>query len=383
MSLFTYGTFLLEKVKLKRVAFVQPSSTHAFALPSMAAQIDIDGTNSARGAIGLDKYYENITLEPSIFVMDPYHPDAIASLVATPGVRIVLPSDPERDQFRKEATIILLRSDTRITADDLESSEKLKCIVKQGVGMDNVDLQAAARLGIKVYNTPGLNSEAVAELTLTMALSLARRMPEMDRRIRSGETIIRSQTLGLSLFQKTLGIVGIGNIGVALAHKWLGAMDGQVIAFDPFSDGKLCETLPQDKFRRVATLEELLGLADVVSLHVPLTTSTHNSISNKQFAQMKPNSILLNASRGGVVDEKALLEVLKTGKLFGVGLDAVEIEPPTLDNYAHLLQFPNVAILPHVGASTIENQSLSGIVAAEIALEVSLGRKVSRGNRLI
>lgn len=320
---------------------------------------------------------------PSIFVMDPYHPEAIAKLQAASGLRIVLPSDPARNEYQKEAIALLLRSDTKLSAKDLSKCEKLQCIVKQGVGVDNVDLGAAAKLGIRVYNTPGFNSEAVAELSLALAVSLARRVPEIDRRIRAGEEVMRRDTLGLSLYQKTLGIVGIGNIGVAFGKKWIGAMDGNVVGFDPFLDANQTIALPKAKFHRVNSLKELLNTADVVSLHVPLTSSTRNSISREQFVQMKPGAILLNAARGGVVDEEALLEVLKTGKLFGVGLDAVEVEPPTMATYSHLLHFPNVTILPHVGASTKENQSLSGIVAAETALEVSHGKEVSRGNRLV
>ena len=342
-----------------------------------------DASNGTMPSGTVSKSHNEDPSQPAIFVMDPYHPDAIAKLQAASGMRIVLPSDPARNEYQKEAMTLLLRSDTILSAKDLAKCEKLQCIVKQGVGVDNVDLGAAAKLGIRVYNTPGLNSEAVAELSLALAVSLARRVPEMDRRIRAGEEIMRSKTLGLSLFRKTLGIVGIGNIGVAFGNKWIGAMNGNVVGFDPFLDEKQTISLPQAKFHRVTSLKELLNTADVVSLHVPLTSSTRNSISQDQFAQMKPNAILLNASRGGVVDEEALLEVLRTGKLFGVGLDAVEIEPPTMATYSRLLQFPNVTILPHVGASTIENQSLSGIVAAETALEVSHGKESTRGNRLV
>ncbi|RGP76557.1 hypothetical protein FLONG3_5219 [Fusarium longipes] len=318
--------------------------------------------------------------KPSVYVLDPYHPDALAALKQCTEIITILPTDPEKQKYTENATAIMLRSETRLGAEQLSQCMKLKFIVKQGVGVDNIDLEAAASHGIKVYNTPGLNGEAVAEHTLTLALTLARRITEIDRRIRNGESIVRSQTLGKSLFRKTLGVVGMGNIGFAVAKKWRGAMDGKVIAYDPFSDGKHWRSTFGDSFTQVSSLHDVLKASDVVTLHIPLTSSTENSISTKEFDMMNNGAILLNCSRGGIVDEAALLKALKSGKLFGVGLDAMVTEPPTLEAYPELLAQPNVILTPHVGASTMENQSQSGLAVVDITLALLRGE--DKGNRV-
>lgn len=320
--------------------------------------------------------------KPVIGVLDPYHPDAVTHLRNDSSVDAIIRSDKDGRSVFEEAEAVLIRSETRLGAKEFAEFKKLKYVVKQGVGVDNVDLQAAAQAGIEVYNTPGLNSEAVAELALALALSLSRRIPEIDRGIRAGKTVIRSRTLGTSLFRKTLGVVGMGNIGVSLARKWVGAMEGEVLAFDPYYNGKTWEDiLPVGaKVRRVTTLDELLQGSDVVSLHVPLTGSTRKMISTAQFNVMREGSILLNCARGGIVDEVALADALTSGKLAGVGLDAMEIEPPTKDAYSTILAHENVVLTPHVGASTIENQRDSGIAVVEVALNLVKGER--SGNRV-
>lgn len=310
---------------------------------------------------------------PSIFVIDPYHVSALARLTENKAVNVVLPTDPRKSEWLQYATAVLVRSETRISAEILEQAgHKLKFIVKQGVGVDNIDLEAAQAKGIKVYNTPALNSEAVAELTIGLAFCVSRRICEFDRLIRNGEKVVRSKMLGHSLFGKTLGVIGMGNIGVEVAKKWIGAMAGSVIAFDPYApEGAWSDKMAESGIRRVQTLEEVLGVADVVSLHVPLTSSTKNLLSRKRIALMKEGSILLNCSRGGIVDEDALLHALNIGHLFGAGLDAVAIEPPTLEAYGNtLLSHPRVVVTPHVGASTEENQEKSGLAAVQIALDL-------------
>ncbi|KAH8178375.1 d-isomer specific 2-hydroxyacid dehydrogenase, NAD binding domain-containing protein [Sarocladium implicatum] len=344
----------------------------------MAIQTDSNTFNPMAKELGSGSREPTL---PSVFVLDPYHRDAIEVLSAAGDIDLVLPGDSRRDAYYEEATVILLRSETQIRARDLQKCKKLQAIVKQGVGTDNIDVKAAKELGIKVYNTPGLNSETVAELSITLALSLARRIPEIDRRLRSGESIVRSQTLGISLYGKTLGLVGMGAIACSLAKKWIAAMDGNVVGFDPFYNEKMWSSLPQDKITRVESLEEMLAAADVVSIHVPLTEKTRNMISTAELALMKRNAILINAARGGIVNEKALLATLKEGKLFGVGLDALEIEPPTLESCRELLSFPNVIVTPHVGASTVENQSRSGVATVEIALSLARGQEA--GNRVV
>jgi D-3-phosphoglycerate dehydrogenase len=318
--------------------------------------------------------------KPSVYVLDPYHPDALAALQQSPEINTILPTDPEIQNYAENATAIMLRSETRLGAEEFAKCKKLMFVVKQGVGVDNIDLEAAASHGIRVYNTPGLNGEAVAEHTLALALSLARRVTEIDRRTRSGETIVRSQTLGKSLYKKTLGVIGMGNIGLAVAKKWVGAMEGSIIAYDPFSDGKHWRSTFGECFTQAPDLHDVLKTSDVVTLHIPLTSSTENSISTAEFDVMKDGAILLNCSRGGIVDESALLVALKSGKLFGTGLDAMVTEPPTLEAYPELLALPNVILTPHVGASTVENQSQSGLAVVDTTL--ALLRGDAKGNRV-
>lgn len=243
-------------------------------------------------------------------------------------------------------------------------------MIKQGVGVDNIDLTSASAHGVAVYNTPGLNSEAVAELALTLPLALARRVCEFDRRIRKGEVVKRTEMLGMGLYRKTVGIVGMGNIGYEVAKKWRGACESLIVAYDPVAKADAWSDIPH---QRVRTLEELLKVADVVTLHVPLLDSTRGMIGQREFEMMKENVILVNCARGGVVDEKALVKALKEGKIWGAVLDALEVEPPTLEVYKELLESEKVIVTPHIGASTVDNQSRSGVAVVETLLAVLRG----------
>ncbi|PVH80526.1 hypothetical protein DL98DRAFT_191338 [Cadophora sp. DSE1049] len=310
-----------------------------------------------------------ITGNPHIYVLDPYHPDAISLLQNTPDIQFTLPSDPQKKNWHQDAVGIIIRSETQTTASDFSRAPHLRVVVKQGVGVDNIDLAAAKAHNVAVHNTPALNSEAVAELALALPLELARRIPEVDRRIRRGETVVRSKLLGVSLFRKTVGVVGMGNIGREVAKKWIGACESRVLAYDPvapadiWSDSGISHT-------RVSTLDELLREVDVLTLHVPLLESTRGMIGSRELALMKSTSILVNCARGGIVDESALAAALKEERIWGAVLDAVEDEPPTLEKQRGLLENERVVIMPHVGASTRENQSRSGVVVVEILLAV-------------
>jgi D-3-phosphoglycerate dehydrogenase / 2-oxoglutarate reductase len=314
---------------------------------------------------------------PSVYVLDPYHLDAVEALRRERGIRLVLPPDARKDEALDRATAILLRSDTRVTAEDIgKAGSSLKFICKQGVGYDNVDVAAAKARKIGVYNTPGINSESVAELTIALALCIARRITEFDCKIRSGEKVVRSQMLGKSLFRKTLGIIGMGAIGREVAKKWTSAMNGTVIGFDPIAaEGAWTDIFDATTFTRATSLTDLVRTADVISLHVPLTEHTRNMISEQEFAIMKEDAILLNCARGGIVDETALLQALDSGKLYGAGLDAMVYEPPTLRDYGQtLLTHPRVVMTPHIGASTDDMQSLTGRRAVEIMMDLVHGR---------
>lgn len=314
----------------------------------------------------------------SVYVVDPYHDSALSVLRSASSVNLIYKDDPKVQDWRSEADGLMVRSETRVTAADLKEAKKLKVIVKQGVGVDNIDTEAAKQYGIAVCNTPALNSEAVAELTISLALSVARRVNELDRRIQSGEEIVRSTALGQSLFKKTIGIVGMGNIGRIVAEKWIAAMQGPVIAYDPVVPDGAWKDLPHTRARSLA---EMLPEPDVITLHVPLTKETTKMIGKEQFALMKKSAIFLNAARGGVVDEKALLEALTEQRIWGAALDAMEIEPPTLEAYRDLLGCGNLIMTPHIGANTIENQVNSGKAAAETMVAVLEGKDVP--NRVV
>lgn len=314
-----------------------------------------------------------MTLKPAVYVLDPYHDDAVAQLQSIAWIDLILWDDPRRAQWHEDAVGVMLRSDSRLTADDFASARKLRVVVKQGVGVDNIDLATAKAAGVAVHNTPALNSESVAEFCLALALSLSRRVAEVDRRVRSGEKVARSKVLGLSLFRKTVGVVGMGNIGKVAARKWIGACESRVVAYDPVAPRDVWgrEGIPHT---RVDSLDELLKEADVVTLHVPLLDSTRGMIGASELARMKDKSILINASRGGIVDEKALFEELRKKRLWGAVLDALEVEPPTLEAYGDFLELDNVIMTPHIGASTIENQSNSGVAVVRTLLAVLEGK---------
>lgn len=311
--------------------------------------------------------------KPTVYVLDPYHEDAIAVLKSTEWINVILPNDPRKADWHQHADGIILRSDTQLKADDFRRANKLRVIVKQGVGVDNIDLNAAKEAGIAVHNTPALNSESVAEFSLALALSLSRRVVEIDRRLRNGDKIVRSQTLGLSLFRKTVGVVGMGNIGKMAAKKWIGACEANVIGYDPVAPADVWDQA-EIPHTRVQTLDDLITQSDVITLHVPLLDSTRGLIKARELEMMKDRAILINAARGGVVDEKALLEALRKGRIWGAVLDAVELEPPTLDAYRDFLELDNVIITPHIGASTIENQSNSGLAVVKTLLGVLEGK---------
>jgi D-3-phosphoglycerate dehydrogenase len=307
-----------------------------------------------------------------VYVLDPYHADAISLLEKQSSINFIHPSDPKVKDWHKDAEAVIIRSTTRLTASDFSSAPHLRVVVKQGVGVDNIDLSAASAHGVAVYNTPGLNSEAVAELALILPLTLARRVCEFDRRIRNGEVVKRTEMLGMSLYRKTVGVVGMGNIGYEVAKKWRGACESTIVAYDPVAKADAWSDLPHD---RVRTLKELLKVADVVTLHVPLLESTRSMVGERELEMMKDSAILVNCARGGVVDERALVKALEDGKIWGAVLDALESEPPTLEVYAELLKSEKMIVTPHIGASTVDNQSRSGVAVVETLLAVLRAEK--------
>ncbi len=252
---------------------------------------------------------------------------------------------------------LAVRSATKVTAKLLEKASRLKVIGRAGVGVDNVDLDAATRRGVVVMNTPGGSSVTVAELALAMILSLFRHVPAATASVKGGKWD-KKRFQGREIAGKTLGVVGIGNIGSVLVERAL-AMKMRVVAYDPFITAEAAAKLGAE----LVDLDALWREADVVSLHIPLTDQTRNLVNATTLAKMKKGAILVNCARGGVVDEKALAEALASGHLGGAALDVFEKEPPPPDH--PLLKQDAFVCTPHIGASTEEAQSAVAVAIAE------------------
>ncbi len=251
---------------------------------------------------------------------------------------------------------LVVRSGTRVTADVLAAGTKLRVVGRAGTGVDNIDVNAATARGIVVVNAPASNSVAVAELTLGYILALARNLPQAHSSLQSGKWE-RARYMGFEVRGKTLGLLGLGRIGAEVARR-ARAFEMDVIATDP--------VVSTDRAAQIGvslvTLDELLGRSDFLSIHVPLTDSNRHLINAARLAQMKPTAYLINAARGGLVDEAALADALERKRLAGAALDVFEQEPPTNNP---LLGHPNVLTTPHLGASTLEAQALAGYDVAE------------------
>ena len=251
---------------------------------------------------------------------------------------------------------LVVRGATKVTADVLKSSPLLKVVVRAGTGLDNVDRAAAAACGVQVMNTPNANSVSVAELTFGLMLALERHIVPAATDVRGGGWE-KSRFQGRELSGRTLGILGFGRIGREVATR-ARAFDLKVIAHDPLYN------TTSEGFNWVHSVDrdQLLASADILTIHVPLTDETRDSIGAREFALMKPDAILVNCARGGVVNEAALLDALASGRLRGAATDVFGEEPP---GASPLLALPNLLPLPHLGASTAEAQKRAGTEAAQ------------------
>ncbi|MGE0800839.1 MAG: hydroxyacid dehydrogenase [Lautropia sp.] len=302
-----------------------------------------------------------------IYVLDAFEPSGVR-YIAEVAPDTVLYGDPRGARWHEDADGLMIRG-TRLTAEDFAKAKKLKVVAKQGVGIDNIDLSAAKASGVVVCTTPGVNSHAVAELAFGLTLAVARRIPEFDRRVRAGEAIIRPNFLGVELLGKTVGIVGMGNIGKRAAQMFKAAFDCRILAYDPYVPTGHWPDLPHV---RVPDVQQMWHQVDVLTLHVPLTDETRNIVDAKAIASLKESAIVVNVSRGGLIDEQALYEALEAGRLFGAGLDAFEEgEPPRPGN--PLLALPNVVATPHAGGGTRETQINSSLTTARQLWQVLNG----------
>jgi len=286
--------------------------------------------------------------------------DALREAGFEPEVRLGLKED-ELCAAARDAHALLVRSATKVTRKVIESARELAVVGRAGVGVDNVDVDAATERGVVVMNAPAGNTTTTAELAIALLTALARNVVRGDRAVRAGEWKRRGSLLGSEITGKTLGVVGLGRIGRAVAARGLG-LQMNVIAHDPYLSGKKSPVEGVD----LVALDELIERADFVTLHVPLDDSTRNLISRERLARMKSGARLINCARGGLVDEVALAEALQSGKLRGAALDVFAKEPPPADH--PLLSRDDVIVTPHLGASSEEAQRN---VAQEIAQQVS------------
>ncbi len=250
----------------------------------------------------------------------------------------------------------------RVDAALMDSAPKLKVIGNLAVGYDNIDIPEATKRGIPVGNTPEVLTETSADLAFTLLMSAARRVVEADRFTRKGlwKTWGPGLMMGQDIHHSTLGIIGLGRIGREMA-KHAGGFDMKVIYF---SRTPAPEELEKELgLERKASLDELLAESDFVSIHVPLTESTYHMIGEKEFEKMKPTAVLVNTSRGPVVDQKALYNALKSGRIFSAGLDVTEVEPIPPDD--PLLTLDNVIILPHIGSGSVATREKMALMAAD------------------
>jgi D-3-phosphoglycerate dehydrogenase len=300
-----------------------------------------------------------------IYVLDAFHLSGVE--LAEKQAEVIRWDDPRAKNWHEDADGLMVRG-KKIAAEDMARAKKLRVISKQGVGLDNIDLEAAKAHGIAVCRTPGVNSEAVAEMALSLGLSVVRRVTEFDRMTRAGGKVQRANFLGYESWQKTIGIVGMGNIGTLVARKWRGAFDAKIIGYDPYVPANRWSELPH---KRAASLEEMLPQVDILSLHLPLTPESRDLINAARLALMKPTAIVVNTSRGGIVNEAALYQAISSGKLFGAGFDVFEVEPPTSDH--PLMSLPTFVGTPHAAAGTVETQARSSMLAASQLLEALAG----------
>lgn len=252
---------------------------------------------------------------------------------------------------------LIVRSRTKVTPEVLAAARRLKVIGRAGIGVDNIEVEIATRRGIAVLNAPGGNVISAAEHALALMLALVRHIARADASLRRGEWK-RSRFRGIELYGKTLGLVGAGRIGSQVARR-ARAFGMRVLAYDPYLSHERAEQVGIE----LVTLPDVLEQADIISVHTPLTEETHGLVGAKELALMKPTAYVVNAARGGVVDESALAAALSEGKLAGAALDVFEQEPVPLDH--PLLQLDNVLAVPHLGAVTKEAQTSVGVEICE------------------
>lgn len=297
---------------------------------------------------------------PVVLIAEKLAPSAVAVFGDEVEVRHVDGTDrPALLAAVAEADALLVRSATKVDAEVLAASDRLKVVARAGVGLDNVDVPPATDRGVLVVNAPTSNIVSAAEHAVALLLAVARRVPAADASLRGGEWK-RSSFSGVELAGKTVGVVGLGKIGQLFAQR-LAAFGTELIAYDPYVSPARAAQLGIE----LVSLEELLGRADIISVHLPKTPETKGLIGKDALARTKPGVLIVNAARGGLVDEEALAEAVRSGHVGGAGVDVFVTEPTTS---SPLFGLPNVVVTPHLGASTAEAQDRAGTDVARSVL---------------
>jgi D-3-phosphoglycerate dehydrogenase / 2-oxoglutarate reductase len=301
---------------------------------------------------------------PVVLIADKLAESTVAALGDQVEVRWV--DGPDREKLLAavpEADALLVRSATTVDAEVIAAAPRLKIVARAGVGLDNVDVDAATARGVLVVNAPTSNIHSAAEHALALMLAAARQIPAADATLRQ-HTWKRSTFSGVEIFGKTVGVVGLGRIGQLVAQR-LAAFGAHITAYDPYVSQARAAQLGIE----LLTLDELLGRADFISVHLPKTKETAGLIGTDALAKTKPGVIIVNAARGGLIDEQALADAIKSGHVRGAGLDVFSTEPCT---DSPLFELPEVVVTPHLGASTAEAQDRAGTdVAASVRLALA------------
>jgi len=308
-----------------------------------------------------------MSLNQSVLICDHVNP-TLKEILEKNGLKVTYEPEITPEQIAEKIgtfEVVVVRSRTKITRELVEKADKCKIIARVGVGLDNIDQEAAKEKNIKVINAVEGAITAVAELVIGLMLSMAREIPRADREIRNGNWI-KKELMGTELKGKYLGIVGLGNIGKRLG-RLARALNMNIIGYDvtPIDD-----EFSKEVGLMKADLDTLLSSADYVSFHVPLLDSTHHMINAEKLKMMKNTARIINTSRGGVIDEEALYNSLKEGSLAGAALDVFEVEPATGNK---LVTLPNFIAPPHMGAQTKEAQLLAANIIAEKIIQILRG----------
>lgn len=300
-----------------------------------------------------------------ILVSDPISDVGLQQLMDADDVEVVKQtglSEEELIEIIGEYDALLVRSQTTVTKEIMEAGTKLQVIGRAGVGVDNIDLDAATQQGIIIINAPDGNTITTCEHTFAMMISLARHIPQAYTKTVGG-TWDRKSFLGVELRNKKLGVFGLGRIGIEVAKR-ASAFGMTILGFDPFMSEERAEQLGI----QLASLDEIIKQADFITVHTPLTNETRHMISKEEFAVMKPGMRIVNCARGGIIDETALVEAIDEGIVAGAAFDVFEEEPPAADH--PFFDHPNIIVTPHLGASTLEAQENVAIDVSEQVIHI-------------